>query len=415
MKTQNFGSSRLRFRFGDGGFLTYSRLYVLALKDYIKNRENGLEIDNPDRPFPASGLEQRDDLGKEFHLGMDKAYDCPTEDSQGNRARCWTTLKRKQPDDPYSYILECIRSNKPVSRELYQSFRDAEPFEDEQSAEPITGFYDEPDYEMGDPNNDENRWRKVVFTDARNDKIRKWLEEKDENYLERLLRVDPKLHEEEVKNHPKHPPVVRHLAKLAKLAKIQQASRQAQLHQQRIDRLQQALDAIQLARWQSSANSGVSSSSSNSRTNSSSGSGDPSASSNRSSSSNTSSGHGSFGRFFAKTEKAPLPKSSGKRKVVIAKESYKARKEKQLPFSEGDKLTVIDKNGGGWWCCERDDGQRGLVLPNYLKPVETPLPGFSIVRRIYQIYRLQIPINSNTLTTSTAATLTGVFDFNHFI
>ena len=220
MKTQNSGVDSCRCppdyrtwrRVGSVRWSVFGEDLLLAsLKNYIENRENGAVGDRPSPLLPTSGLERCDNPYKEFDWEADKVRGYPTKDSRGNNKRYWYILKHKQ------------------------------------SGKRITGFYEEPDYGEGHPDCDGNYWWKVVFTDTENDEIRNWMEEKDENYLNRIRTEDPELYKEEIKNHPDHPPVVRHLAKLAEIERRQQQE------QQQIDRLQQELEAMRLAQQQSSA------------------------------------------------------------------------------------------------------------------------------------------------------------------
>lgn len=54
---------------------------------------------------------------------------------------------------------------------------------------------------------------------------------------------------------------------------------------------------------------------------------------------------------------------------VVAKYDYVAQKPKDLSFSKGDRLRVIDRKRNGWWLAELRDGdtdQIGYIPSNYM-------------------------------------------------
>lgn len=76
-------------------------------------------------------------------------------------------------------------------------------------------------------------------------------------------------------------------------------------------------------------------------------------------------------------EADPGPSSSGGA-IAIAAYDFDADGEDELSVKEGERLTIIDREGSEeWWKCRNAKGQEGVVPASYLEVRFSPKPDFS--------------------------------------
>lgn len=176
MKTKKLGIHYLSQKFPHSKVRPPLSAAQQAIKDYRKNYENGDDRDNPERPFPAHGLETSKELYYNFISENDYERGYPTKDCLDKKKRHWHIIKCVDIDDDFSQCIE--------------------------------GFYEEPDYTM--PNYKEGEWiyeeDKWIFVFVGNEECDAWMLEKTMNYLYRTSTENPQLYKREIADLKRHDP-----------------------------------------------------------------------------------------------------------------------------------------------------------------------------------------------------------------
>lgn len=71
---------------------------------------------------------------------------------------------------------------------------------------------------------------------------------------------------------------------------------------------------------------------------------------------------------------APVALGTKLREVYIVKHAFEATEEKQLTVAKGDIITIRAKHPHGWWQGVLEDGRRGWVPGEFLRPMKEPTP-----------------------------------------
>jgi hypothetical protein len=184
MKTQSFGRSSSTYtnylrKSYHGLPLSHSPILLQeAQRNYIENRENGTNLDNPQRPFPSGGLDTLSIESSTWQgfMGWGKWPDSnerywwriALSDGRNINDFYWIkdenrTYHEQNNEDRYSFIVHHVPTGTKME-----------------------GFSQEPDHEKGFPDQYGNYWYYIKYTEC--GYIKAWMEEKDNNYLARLQR-----------------------------------------------------------------------------------------------------------------------------------------------------------------------------------------------------------------------------------
>jgi hypothetical protein len=240
MKTQNYARVLSRCNSKQthlGGYVFDGSWHVsfpLVLKKYRENRENGNLCDNPKYSFPSNEFEMLDVKAAEAQLGK-------WPDSQG---RYWwqITLWNGQIVNDFYWT----KDNRvgPDKNTVWYVVHHAP------SGTKIEGFTDEPDRQKGFPDTNGRYWRYLQFSDINCPAIRKWMEEKDHNYLSRLKHEkQAKQAEEQAKQQAERERQVKAEAERIKQQQRQEEknlAKQCKKEQKELDKRQQEKEKLEL-------------------------------------------------------------------------------------------------------------------------------------------------------------------------
>lgn len=193
MKTQSIGQARLAYPVLPQ-YVThhYCGAFYKALENYRKNRENGLDKDNPKKPFPSEYFKRLDTMQRWDWPGGNEWPD--------KEGRHWwrVTLGKKNGRTPiindFYWMKDDIRG--------WPDMADKDRFwftvHCKSSGTQIEGFSQEMYHSTAYPDGSGRHLYYIQFNDTQCPEIQQWMKEKDINYLRRIQKEDPELYNKEV-------------------------------------------------------------------------------------------------------------------------------------------------------------------------------------------------------------------------